>query len=287
MTRIAAMTVLTVLVAGLDAPACAQGRNVTGTVVNAASNAPVAGAQVDYEEGGSVQTTRTDSKGYFEFGAGTLGVVTVTARDFGTAYMRWPPSYGTSLRILLREPRTASGTVIDMATRNPIGGATVTVMALSVDRNIISDTAMSTLRGEFGFQNLPAVSDQVAYIAYAHGFAPRFGLFTLNEKAVTNIRIGLLLDALASGTVVDAAGDPVDGALVNATYGDRTEGAGMLEGLIGGRVRTGADGKFQLDGIAPDEAVTLQAEFGGRLSNTVTVTVAPGTIQTAIALRIQ
>jgi len=213
--------------------------------------------------------------------------VTVTARNFGTAYMRWPPSYGASLRILLREPRSVSGTVVDMATRYPIGGATVTVMAVSVNRNIISDTATSKRDGEFRFQDLPTVSDQVAYIAYAPGFAPRFGLFTLNEKAPTNVRIGLLLDALASGTVVDAAGDPVDGALVHATYSNDTEGAGMLEGLIGGRVQTGADGTFQLDGIVPDETVTLQAEFEGRLSNAVTVTVAPGTIQTEIALQIQ
>ena len=213
--------------------------------------------------------------------------MTVTARNFGTAYMRWPPSYGTGLRILLHEPRTASGTVIDKATRNPIGGATVTVMALAVNRNIISDTATSKRGGEFDFHDLPTVTDRVAYIAYAQGFAPQFGLFTLNRNGSTNVGIGLLLDALASGTVVDAAADPVDGALVNATYGGETEGAGMLEGLIAGRLQTGADGTFQLNGIAPDEEVTLQAEFEGRLSNAVTVTVAPGTIRTEIALRIQ
>ncbi|MDE0002970.1 MAG: carboxypeptidase-like regulatory domain-containing protein [Rhodospirillaceae bacterium] len=287
MFRIATTIVLAVLGGGLDAPAGAQRGKVNGTVLNAVSEAPVAGAQVDYEEDGRVQTTRTDSKGYFEFGAGTLGIVTVRAEGFGTAYMRWPPRYGASLRILLREPRSASGTVIDMATRNPIGGATVTVMALSVNRNIISDTAMSKRGGEFGFEDLPAGRDQVEYIAYAQGFAPRFGLFTLNEKGSTNVGIGLLLDALASGTVFDAAGDPIQGALVNATYSDQTKGAGMLEGLIGGRVQTGADGTFQLDGIAPDEAVTLQAEFEGRVSNAVTVTVAPGTTQTGITLRVQ
>ncbi len=37
MARIAAMTVLGVLVAGLNAPAGAQGRKVSGTVLNAAS----------------------------------------------------------------------------------------------------------------------------------------------------------------------------------------------------------------------------------------------------------
>ena len=130
---------------------------------------------------------------------------------------------------------------------------------------------MSKRGGEFRFQDLPAVFDQVVYIAYAQGFAPRSGPFALNEKAPTNVRIGLLFDAPASGTVVDAAGDPVDGALVNATYSDETEGAGMLEGLIGDRVQTGADGTLQLDGIAPDETVTLQAELEGGLPNAVTV----------------
>ena len=47
----------------------------------------------------------------------------------------------------------------------------------------------------------------------------------------------------------------------------------MLEGLIGGRVQTGADGTFQLDGIAPDEAVTtagrvrrpgIECRYGGQ-----------------------
>ena len=131
-------------------------------MLNAVSEAPVAGAQVDYEEDGRVQTTRTDSKGYFEFGAGTLGIVTVRAEGFGTAYMRWPPTYGASLRIVLREPRSASGTVIDMVTRNPIGGATVTVMALSVNRNIIFGHRHVEARGgEFGFEDLPAGRDQV------------------------------------------------------------------------------------------------------------------------------
>ena len=264
----------------------AQGRKVSGTVVDAAYNTPVTGATVQYQEGGRVQSTGTDSKGYFEFDSGTLGVVTVSARDYGTAYMRWPPFAGSSLRVLLREPKAVSGLVTDMATRRPVGYATVTVFATSVNRSIVSDTATTERNGEFRFQDLPASSDQVAYIAFAQGFAPRFGLFTL-AKGTTNLPVGLLLDALVEGSVVDGRGSPVEGAVVTAQYSADTNGGDLLGNLVGGRIQTDAEGVFGLDGIAPDEAVTLQAEFDGRTSNAVTVMVAPGTVQTGIVLRLQ
>ncbi len=55
---------------------------------------------------------------------------------------------------------------------------------------------------------------------------------------------------------------------------------------IGGQTQTGADGVFQLDGIAPDTVLTVQAVSDAGSSNVVTVSVGPGMVQTGIVLTI-
>ena len=280
----AGAAVMALVLVGLVAAASGQGRKVSGTVVDAVSEQAVAGTRVEYEEDGVVQATRTDEKGYFEFGQGGLGVVTVRASDFGTAYARWPPQWGSSLRIHLRAPRTVTGAVIDMATRRAISQAVVNVLLRSVNDNILSDTAI-TSGGSFTFDDLPAASGRVVYLARAEGFAPRVGDFALRDRGATNVQIGLFLDAVVEGTVLDASGSPVGGAAIEVKYSDDTEGGGLLAGLIGGQVQSGQDGVFRLEGVAPDHEVTLQAVLDdGRRSDTVTVTVGPGMMWTGLVL---
>lgn len=281
------MTALVVALGGVCLSAQIEGRKVSGVVVAAATDRPVSDAQVNYEEDGVVQRTRTDEKGYFEFPRGSLGVVTVTATGFGTAYARWPSFGGGQLRVVLRPPVTVSGVVMDMATKEPAVGATVTVMVDTVDYNFLSDTTTTGSRGAFRFDDLPPASAQAAYLVHSHGFAPGFGLFAVDDKDGASVRIGLLLEARASGYVRDARGHAVPGAVVSGTYEDSLQGAGFLEGLVGGRMITGSDGAFTLNGIVPDQPLALQATMDdGRVSNIVTVTIVPGTLRGEIDLRI-
>lgn len=254
------------------------GRKVSGTVVAAATRQPVTGARVQYAESGQPpQTTTTDAKGYFEFPAGQLGVVTVTARGFGTARRKWPPS-GTSLQVALAPPAIVRGAVSDAATGRALT-ALVTVM-VQHPGNFVSQT-VNAENGSFEVEDLPPGPALVT--ARSAGFAPYVGSVTVEAGKVRDARIRLLLQAQATGHVHDAAGRPVAGALVAATYADLA-GAGILEGLVSGRPLTGVDGAFALYGLVPDTPITLQAELDGRRSPTTTITVSPGTTQSGVIL---
>lgn len=277
---VAAVVCTALLLVALAAVAHAQrgGRKVSGTVVAAATQQPVANARVQYAESGQPrQTTTTDAKGYFEFPAGRLGVVTVTAQDFGTARRKWPPA-GTSLQVALAPPAIVRGAVSDAATGRALT-ALVTVM-VQHPGNFVSQT-VNAAGGAFEIEDLPPGPALVT--ARSAGFAPYIGSVTVEAGKVRDARIRLLLQAQATGHVHDAAGTPVTGALVVAAYAELA-GAGILEGLVGGRPLTGTDGAFALRDLVPDTPIALRAELDGRRSPATTITVRPGTTQSGVVL---
>ena len=261
--------------------AAQDARKITGVVVSAATRQPVAGAAILYEEVGRAdQTTTTDEKGSFTISFGRLGVVTVTARNFGTASRRWPPrTGGVTLRIELEPPVRVSGTLVDMVNGRAIAGAITILMRQAT--SIVSSTAIAE-RGEFKFGDLPSGSALV--ISRADGYAPGVAAATLEPKVGGNsVRVPLLLEAQAAGTVVDSAGDPVAEAEVLIAYLNHA-GAGVLESYAGGRLHTEADGEFAIRALVPDTPIALQAVLDDRMSDVVEVTVGPGMIQSGIQL---
>ena len=247
-------------------------RKVSGTVVAAATQQPVPNASVMYEENGQQKTTVTDANGYFEFPAGRLGVVTVTARDFGTARRRWPDSNSTSLDLVveLRSPATMRGTVNDLVTGQSVP-ALVNVMVQHTGNFVSYST--TTAGGTFQIDDLPPGPALVT--ARSVGFAPFAGSTTLESGKVRDVQVGLLQGAQATGHVRDTAGEPVTGAFVSARY-PNLAGASLLEGFIGGRPLTRTDGVFALHGLVPDTSIALQAELNGQRSTVHTITVTPG-----------
>ena len=233
-------------------------RKVSGVVVDAATNRPVAGARVAYDEAGVTQTTTTDGKGYFELGGGELGVVTVDAAGYATNYARWPPiSRQSQVRVLLRPPVPFGGTVYDMLTRQPVSAAVVILRMRSRDGVLVSRATM-TQSGVFDFTNLlpAAATDRAVYIAHAaRRYAPALGTVTIDEKnGNRHVNIGLRLEARAVGQVVDGDGTPVQGATVMGSYlPDYSE----LAGYIGGETVTGEGGNFSAGSIVPDTPVTF------------------------------
>ena len=203
--------------------------------------------------------------------------MTITARNFGTARRKWP-STGSQLRVALTPPATVRGTVSDLATGRLVR-AIVTVIVRHPN-NFVSHTVVAP-RGTFEIVDLspgPAL-----LTARSEGFAPSIGSTTVEGGKQRDARIGLLLEAQAAGFVRDAEGTPVTGASVTAAYPD-IGGAGILQGLVGGRPLTGSDGAFALDDLVPDVAIELQAELDGRRSAPVTITVDPGMRRTGIVL---
>lgn len=262
-----------------------EGQKVTGVVVSAATNRPVANAQVRYAEVGlAPQTARTDSKGRFGFPLGKKrkGIVTVNARSFTEAKRGWPPHEGRELRFELLAPSVVSGTLVDAATRQGIEGR-VTLVARHPLHHV---SGTEQVRGAFRFGDLPA-GPAVVY-GRAVGYAPLLNGLTVDAGKQHTVNLGLLLEAVASGTVVDSRGEAVMGAVVSVGYGRSVAGADILASLIRGNATADADGTFKISGLVPDTPIALRAELDGRLSAVVTVNaIPPGMQRLGIVLRMQ
>ena len=258
------------------------GRKVSGVVVAAATEQPVANAQVQYEDqDGSVQTTVTDAKGRFEFPSGRKGVVTVTAHGFGTARRRWPPRRGSTLQVALAPPVAVQGTLVDSRTLRPLAG--VVTALVRHPNNFVSMSAFVE-DGVFRFEDvLPAPG---VIVAYADDYAPKVSRFSTATEKLVDVHIRLSEDAEATGQVLDAEAKPVAGAQLIARYANTLAGAALLAGFVGGATKTGADGTFAIEGLVPNTPVTLDAKHEGRRTNTVTIEVGPGMVREDLVLRL-
>lgn len=264
-----------------------QERTVAGVVVHAPTGLetvgrPVADARVEYAEddGGSVQVTSTDANGRFDFPAGSDGIVTVSKSGLTTISVGWRGRSSSELRIELPRPASLEGRLYDMATRLNVGDGMVSVM---VDHPVNPRSASTFVaNGQYEFDGLPP--GPAVLVVHADGFAPTYSVVTLAAGARERADVGLLLDGIVSGRAVDAAGDPVVGAIVHVTY-QGFEGAEILSGSIGGYTMTEAAGRFRVNGIVPDEGFVIYAELDGRQSESFTLRATPGVPIENVVLR--
>ena len=273
----------TVLLAVAFAGAQDNGRKVTGVVVSASSLEPVPGAHVEYEDVDTslgIQTTTTDDKGRFEIAEGLKGVITVTANRYGTARRGWPRPDPGQLRIALLPPAIVRGNMLDLVSGRAAEG-TVTVI-MHNRYNTVSDSA-ETVGGSFRIEDAPPGLAMV--LARADGFAPYFSTFDVEAGKDYSLRVGLLLEATATGLVLDRNDRLVEGALITAHYDERLQAAGLYSSLAGGIIVTGDDGKFWINGLVPDTPIGLQASLDGWMSEIVTVNMGPGSVWRDVVLR--
>ena len=257
-----------------------EARPVRGVVVAAATETPVANAQVRYEEDGQVlYSTRTDGSGRFEMPPGRRGVVTITGESFATAHRGWPARGSAELLVALVPPAAVQGTVVDAVTGRPVDGA-VTVLVRHPSNFLSSTTA--TEGGTFRIEDLP--HGPAFVVVHADHFAPHVGEIRVAFGGVHDIHVGLLLQGAAAGRVVYGS-EPVPGALIRVTYSEQLTGSGFLEGLVVGETVTGPDGAFELEGLVPDTPIWLHAELDGWVSDAVTITTRPGFLESGVVLQ--
>ena len=258
-----------------------EGRKITGVVEDADSGRGIAGAEVRYEEIGlDPQTTRTGSAGEFEIpNASSGGIVTVIAENYAIAKRSWPPRRGRELRFALTPPSAVMGTLVDAATSRGIDGRVVLLLQGRFHHHVSKGTRA---RGTFRLVDLPAGSGVI--YAYADGFAPHYDELTVEAGEQIEIRIGMLLGAAVSGSVLAADGSPVPHATVYVGYDESLPGAEILAGLAGGHVVTDEEGGFRVLGLVPDTPIALQAQLDGQLSDVATIRVGPGMERTGVVL---
>lgn len=260
-------------------------RRVTGVVESAGR--PVAGALVEYEEDGEVgvETTTTDERGYFEFESGQQGIVTASKSGLAAISVLWPPwNAMPDLRIELPRSAALEGSLYDMMTRQTILEGKVSV-SVDHDASPMSDTVFLE-DGRFSFEDLPPGNGVL--LVHAAGFAPHRGVLRLDAGEAQEMRIGLLLEGVVSGSVVDAEGEVVPEATVYVIYDAEFEDGELLESFLGGHMHTGDEGVFRVNGIVPDTPFSIYAETeDGRRSDTMTLEVVPGIPIENVILRIR
>lgn len=248
---------------------------VRGVVVHAPSDResvgpPIQNARVEYRDDstGEVQDTNTDSEGYFEFAAGRSGIVTASKEGLATISVGWPLREQGRLRIELPQPAVLEGALHGIETDRDVMNAIVTVRVAHPVSPLSSSIFIENK--EFAFEGLPP--GPAVVVAHAPGFAPTHSEYKLGPGEVEETEIGLWLEGTVSGRVFE--GDKIArGAEVFLVYHDDSFETAVIESFVGGRLVTGEDGLFLVNGIVPYEGFSLYAEAeNGQQSNRVSFT---------------
>ena len=162
---------------------------------------------------------------------------------------------GASLRVNLKPGVARSGRVLDMATREPVAGATV--VAIERDASAFGEEAHPRVTsrddGRFTFTNLPPGEARV------EAWSPRHARARLEDFAARQVKEGegetkaeptlfLRPGGRVAGRVVGVDGKPVEGATVSADSIDR----GLMARISGDGPRperTDPSGRFEFAGL--------------------------------------
>jgi large repetitive protein len=256
------------------------GVTIAGTVVDALTRRPVAGARIALAEahGNGVSATepsgsaRSDAKGHFSAAGllpgdyevrvvksgylpATLPRIAASARSAGAAAVALVPA------------ASISGSVVD-AQGKPVVGASVSLEPARGGRGRFAaggagfrgprgETSTRTgPDGTFRLEGLAAIPSGVPLMASHTGFAPaeRPGVTLKAGQALTGIVLTLPVGLSVKGRVVDEASQPVAGAEIRVSPSEGRGPARIFRRVIGGasppNAVTGADGSFTAAGLA-------------------------------------
>ena len=225
---------------------------ITGTVTDAGTAAPLAGATVSYSGG----STTTNASGQYTLTSVPEGSYTLTASASGYTSQSRSVSVGpgatqTQNFALPTATGAITGTVTDAATGKPINGATVSYSGGSATTNA---------SGQYTLASVPPGTSTVT--ASASGFTSQSASVIVTADSTTTQNFGLSPNpGTISGTVTDAGtGAPIAGATVSYS---------------GGSTTTNASGQYSLASVA-EGSYTVTASASGYTSQNRTVSVGPG-----------
>src|SRR5438132_8974491 len=245
---------------------CQGNGTLAGTVTDAPSGAPIAGATVSYSGTGPdghpvASSTTTDGTGHYSVGGLAVTSYTVTAQASG--YQSSQPATATvggrspttQNFALTSQSTTLSGTVTDASTGKAIAGATVSAGGSS-----------ATTNGSGVYSIAGLAPGTYTATATATGYASQSASVTMAGGANTTQNFSLTPNpGSITGTVTEAgSGAPIVGATV---------------AYSGGSVPTNSSGVYTLANVA-EGSYSVTASATGYVSQSRTVTVGPGATAT-------
>ncbi len=276
---------------------------VMGTVLDAATNQPIAGATVDARAGANVTqgpiagSAVTTAGGAYTINNLAPGTYTLTANATGytqaTVVVVVTAGVTTNVAAILLQAQQApppppppppatggvTGSVVDAATNLPIAGASVSAREIvnGIPGPVIA-TATTGAGGTYTINNLPAGTYRLT--ATAAGYIQAGVTVTVTGGATANAPVIQLQPQQAppppppatggvTGSVVDATtNQPVGGATVDARAG-----ANVTQGPIAASATTGATGTFTINNLAAGTyTLTVTANGYAQASATVVIT---------------
>lgn len=245
-----------------------RGASASGKVIRAADAEPVDGAFVTINSanrGGNPRRAGSDKEGAFQADALADGDYAVYLDDETRVLVGEPPKFtiagGKSVDgivLTVADGGSISGMVTDAGTGEPIEGVRIAAQGnqTSTNRQL---QGTSDASGFYEITGVPAGSYTMRRRwkeGYRHGEERENKTVSLTlGEVLENIDFAVPRGLAMSGTVVDEAGDPVEGVTVNCTP--------VVENGEGEDVQTTEDGAFAVRGFSPNVDVNIQVSGRG------------------------
>jgi large repetitive protein len=240
---------------------------LSGTILDSASNLPVAGAIVRLQ--GLAKPDTTDAAGGYAIDSVQNGSHTISVSATGyvsrnVTFAMPSSAYALDVKIIKIKYSTLSGTIIDSAAALPVAGAIVRLQGLAKP-----DTTDAT--GKYAFDSLQAGAKSLS--VSAAGFVSRnFISVTMPDSSITfDVKLGKIKYSTLSGTIADSATAlPIAGAIVRlgTTKFDTTDAAGLysFDSLTAGArtISVSATGYITRNNLAftmPDSAYKVNVKL--------------------------
>jgi protocatechuate 3,4-dioxygenase beta subunit len=238
-----------------------QGVAVSGRVIQDATNAPVAGVNIQLaidQLPGPPLRVESDTAGAFTFNAVAPGDYLVDVRAEAQTLSEAPMHLAvenapvTDLVLRLVTGGVIRGTVLVQETQEPLVGIAVQARRTGSD-SALYVSGPTGVQGEFEFVGLPS-GEYVINTKWLRGFAM---VGRSKDEATVHLQPGQIVEGVTlalhqgltiSGRVLDSEGNPVAGADV------RGRGVGWQD-----QQTSDADGSFILANLTPELEVTLSA----------------------------
>jgi len=244
---------------------------ITGTVTDATTAQPVAGATVSYSAGNAT----SDASGHYTLASVAEGTyaVTASAAGHGSASATVTVAAGgaaTQSFALPPSPGSITGTVTDATSSLAISGATVSYSG---------GTTSTDAAGHYTLSSVPVGTYQVT--ATATGYVAQSQPVTVSTGATTTQNFALARAGTITGTVSDAGtSQAISGATVAYSGGSTTTDAAghyTLSGLAAGTYTVTAAASAH---VSQNQTVTVSA--GGATTQNFALAASPGAITGAV-----